>query len=329
MPRDEVVAYLERYAKATGASVVENTPAQSVRQEDGAFIVKTGGETYVAPQLVLATGAFEKQKRPKGAGTFPARIWQMDLGEYTNPGALPDGGVPIIGSGQSGCQLTEEHQDDGRDMTFACGKAPWSPRVIDGRVIVWWAAEGGFYEVSTAEMPKEAREYANVLVTGHDGGRDMNLHTLAERGIRQAGHFREAIGETAYFENDLADSVAWGDAVYKQLSDYFTATAAKLGLEDPALGDPPPFEVDAPTEVDLSDVGTVLYATGFRPDYAAWLPWKDAFHEAGFPIQEEGSSTVVPGLHFIGTHFLRNRRSSLLGGVGSDAAISAARSVPG
>jgi putative flavoprotein involved in K+ transport len=44
-------------------------------------------------------------------------------------------------------------------------------------------------------------------------------------------------------------------------------------------------------------------------------------------------STAVPGLYFCGVHFLRKRRSSLLCGVGEDAAIVAAtvarsRSVP-
>ena len=43
----------------------------------------------------------------------------------------------------------------------------------------------------------------------------------------------------------------------------------------------------------------------------------------GFPIHEDGASTVVPGLYFVGVHFLRKRKSSLLIGVGEDAAIVA------
>ena len=49
-----------------------------------------------------------------------------------------------------------------------------------------------------------------------------------------------------------------------------------------------------------------------------------AFDELGFPVHEDGASTVVPGLHFAGVHFLRKRKSSLLIGVGEDAAIVAA-----
>jgi hypothetical protein len=36
-----------------------------------------------------------------------------------------------------------------------------------------------------------------------------------------------------------------------------------------------------------------------------------------------GESTAVPGLHFVGVHFLRKRKSSLLIGVGEDAAVVA------
>jgi putative flavoprotein involved in K+ transport len=50
-----------------------------------------------------------------------------------------------------------------------------------------------------------------------------------------------------------------------------------------------------------------------------------AFDDLGFPIQEDGASTVVPGLHFIGVHFLRTAKSSVLAGVGEDAAVVARR----
>ena len=66
-----------------------------------------------------------------------------------------------------------------------------------------------------------------------------------------------------------------------------------------------------------------MFAGGFRPDYASWVHLPGAFDELGFPIQEEGASTVVRGLYFVGVHFLRKRRSSLLNGVGEDAAVVA------
>jgi putative flavoprotein involved in K+ transport len=69
----------------------------------------------------------------------------------------------------------------------------------------------------------------------------------------------------------------------------------------------------------------VVFAGGFRPDYEFWVQCPGAFDELGFPIHVDGASTVVPGLYFVGVHFLRKRKSSLLIGVGEDAAIVAGR----
>jgi len=53
------------------------------------------------------------------------------------------------------------------------------------------------------------------------------------------------------------------------------------------------------------------------------VPWPVAFDDLGFPLQRDGASTVIPGLFFVGVHFLRKRKSSLLCGVGEDAALVA------
>jgi putative flavoprotein involved in K+ transport len=71
--------------------------------------------------------------------------------------------------------------------------------------------------------------------------------------------------------------------------------------------------------------GAVIFTAGFRPDYNAWVRCPSAFDDLGFPIHEEGASTVVEGLYFVGVHFLRKRKSSLLFGMGEDAAIVAGK----
>lgn len=100
-------------------------------------------------------------------------------------------------------------------------------------------------------------------------------------------------------------------------------TATERGWPVPEVEEPVPFDPASPTELDLAGFGAEIFTGGFRPDYRSWLPWDDAFDDMGFPIQWDGTSTVVPGLHFVGVHFLRKRKSSLLFGVGEDAAIVA------
>jgi putative flavoprotein involved in K+ transport len=74
--------------------------------------------------------------------------------------------------------------------------------------------------------------------------------------------------------------------------------------------------------VDLHGFGAVILTAGFRPDYKRWIHFP-IFDDLGFPIAGDDLGTAVPGLHFCGVPYLRTRRSSLLYGVGADAALLA------
>ena len=91
------------------------------------------------------------------------------------------------------------------------------------------------------------------------------------------------------------------------------------------MPDPDPFHADPDDSIDLRDLGAIIFTTGFRPDYASWVTPASAFDEWGFPIQVDGSSTVAPGLHFMGVHFQRKRKSATLFGVAEDAVVLAER----
>ena len=325
MHRDEMVAYLERYATESRAPIREGVDVTSLEPlpEDG-FVLHTSSGGIHANAVVLATGAYQRPHRPAAADSLPADLTKIDVDDYRNEQALPPGKVLIVGSGQSGCQIAEELHDAGRDVVLACGRAPWAPRRLGGRDLMWWARETGFLDARAESLPApEARLFANVLTTGHDGGRDLHLRTLHARGIVLAGRFLGATDRQVQFAPDLDETVAWGDERYRQFIGLVDKLVAERGLEPPTFDDPEPFEVAAPDSLDLADIGVVIFAGGFRPDYRSWLPWPEAFDAHGFPIHREGASTVVPGLFFVGVHFLRKRKSSLLIGVGEDAAIVA------
>jgi putative flavoprotein involved in K+ transport len=323
MPRDELVRFFERYAAKVAAPVRENVEVTSIESGDDGLVVVTSTGELRADAVVLATGAYQRPYRPAAAATMPSELFQIDVDEYRNEGDLPGGGVLVVGSGQSGCQIAEELHEAGREVILACGRAPWAPRRLGGRDLVWWLVETGFLEATVDSLPApEARLFANVLSTGHGGGRDLHLRTLQARGVTLAGHFLGASGGHVRFASDLGESVAWSDERNRQLMELWRKLAAERGL-DVTFDDPEPFEANAPEGVGLSELGAVVYAGGFRPDYASWLPWPEAFDKHGFPIHEDGASTVVPGLYFVGVHFLRKRKSSLLIGVREDAAIVA------
>jgi putative flavoprotein involved in K+ transport len=70
----------------------------------------------------------------------------------------------------------------------------------------------------------------------------------------------------------------------------------------------------------LLDVTNVVWCTGFRPGFS----WVDlpVFDEKGYPRHHRGVSNI-PGLYFLGLHFLYAMSSGTLIGIGRDAAYIA------
>jgi putative flavoprotein involved in K+ transport len=322
MPRDEIVGTLVNYAGGFRAPVRENVDVAAVESpSDGGFILRASSGDVRSRVLVLATGAFQRAHRPESAAALPSGLPQMDVESYRNERVLPPGSVLIIGSGQSGAQISEELREAGRKVVLSCGKAAWVPRRLGGRDIVWWLHEAGFFDQTVDALPTpQARLAANPLATGHGGGRDLNLRTLQSMGVTLTGRFLGMRDGRARFAPDLGESLAWGDQRHRELMGLIKGRAQELGIAL-QIDEPGAFVQEAPESIDLSGFGIVIFAGGFRPAYGSWLPWPSAFDGLGFPIQREGASTVVPGLFFAGVHFLRKRKSSLLLGVGEDAAI--------
>ncbi|MGH8952997.1 MAG: flavin-containing monooxygenase [Acidimicrobiia bacterium] len=322
--RDEIVGFLERYALGNDTPLREGVEVTALDQVNGhGFRLRTSAGDIEATTVVLSTGAFQKPHRPDVAASLPAGLLQIDVEDYAEPSGLPDGPVLVVGSGQSGCQITEELHESGREVFLACGRTPWAPRRMGGHDLFWWLEESGFLSAPVDSVSPSARLFANIVASGHDGGHDLNLRTLHERGVNLLGHFAGAEGSRARFHADLEQSVEWGDQRHGQLKDLFTKFAAGQGIPAPEMPDPAPLTVDTPEQIDLAGFGAVIFAVGFRPDYGSWVNIPDAFDEFGFPVQKEGASTVAPGLYFVGAHFLRNRKSSLFIGVGDDASIVA------
>jgi cation diffusion facilitator CzcD-associated flavoprotein CzcO len=325
MPRDELVEHLERYAAGFGAPLREGVEVTSLRPRPaGDFDLDTSAGDVVADAVVLCTGAYQRPHRPAGAATLPPDLPQLDVEGYRNPGELPDGRVLIVGSGQSGCQIAEELHEAGREVFLACGRAGWAPRRLAGRDVFWWLHAAGDLDDPVEELPESsARLAANVQATGRDGGHDLHYRTLQPMGVTLLGRFLGAEDRKARFAPDLAQTIAWADDRNAKVMDGFRKAARRLGLPELEIPEAGPIDLNTPETLDLTGFGAVVFAGGFRPDYQSWVHAPGAFDELGFPVHRDGASIAVPGLYFVGVHFLRKRKSSLLIGVGEDAAIVA------
>lgn len=78
-------------------------------------------------------------------------------------------------------------------------------------------------------------------------------------------------------------------------------------------------------EAKVLDPGVIIWCTGFEPDYR----WIDLpiFANDGYPRHRRGVVAEAPGLFFLGLRFQYRISSSLIGGVGDDAAYIAEKVV--
>ncbi|HEX6653133.1 MAG TPA: NAD(P)-binding domain-containing protein [Thermoleophilaceae bacterium] len=325
MLRDEIVHYLQRYAASFEAPVREGVEVTVLRPgRDGRLLLETSDGEIEARNVILSTGAYQRPNRPAGAASLPPDLLQIDVEEYRNPDELPAGAVLVVGSGQSGCQISEELHLAGRDVFLACGRAGWGPRRLNGHDTVWWLRESGSFDDRVEDLPEPgARLWGNIQATGHDGGHDLHYRTLHAMGVTLVGHFLGADDRDALFAPDLQASIAWGDQRHAKVIGDFRDHAATAGLPWEDLDPAQPVDAEPLERLPLGELGAVVFTSGFRPDYESWVDFPGAFDELGFPLHTDGASTAVPGLYFAGVHFLRKRKSSLLIGVGEDAAIVA------
>jgi putative flavoprotein involved in K+ transport len=327
MPRDEFVGYLSGYAASFGAPVRDGVSVTSLeRGENGGFLLRTSGGEITSREVVLATGGYQRPYRPAAVDELPDSLMVIGAESYRRAEALPPGRVLIAGSGQTGCQIAEDLLLAGRDVYIACGRAPWQPRRPGGRDVFEWMVGTDFMNMTLADLPSPMARLAPFpQVTGRDGGHDLNHRTLQAAGATLVGHLMGAEDGRAHFASDLADSVAFGDARYSDLREVVRKSAAAKGLPMPEMPAPPAFVTNAPESVALSEFGAAIVACGYRPEYKSWVRLPEVFDEMGFPTEEDGCSTVVPGLHVMGMPFQRKRTSATLFGVGEDAQVLAER----
>jgi putative flavoprotein involved in K+ transport len=324
LSREGIVGYLDGYAALVADAIHEGVEVTSLRPTDDGYSLATSDGPMSAKAVVVCAGAYQAPHRPPGAAGLPADLLTIDTTSYRNPSSLPDGAILVVGNGQSGCQIAEQLIDAGREVILSCGKAMWAPRRIGDHDVVWWAIETGFLDGTVESLPSPAaRLAANVTASGVAGGHDLHVRSLRARGVSVVGRFLGCDGSRISFADDLAESVAWSDARYLDFRELVSKLCAERGIEDPTLPDPDPFVADVPESIETGGLGAVIFAGGFRPNFASWVDVPGGFDDIGFPIQRDGASAAAPGLFFAGVHFLRTRKSSLLCGVGEDAAIVA------
>ena len=324
--KDEVVRFIERYATLINAPVRTGVAVTKLsRSLSHGFELATTQGPIRARHVVVATGPYQRPRMSRWQTDVPSDIFQLHARDYRNPSALPDGAVVIVGSGASGCQIADDMLEAGRCVFLSVGRHRRVPRRYRGHDVFWWRREIGELDQTVDSLASQQRP-PPPIVTGVHGGYDVDLRQSAARGLQLCGHLVGIVDATMIFADDLEHSLRAGDGAFAAFAAAVDARVAKNGLDVPAAV-PEPTNRAAPsscTSLDLraDKVGAVIWANGYMLDF----DWIDipVFGANGAPLQYRGA-TSVPGVFFLGLHWLHKFKSSFLYGVGEDAAHIASR----
>jgi len=316
-PLREIQAYVQRYVAMLDPPARLGVRATSVRQgDDGHYLVETTRGMFAAPNVVVATGLLQHPRIPLFAAEVPADVQQIHSSQYRNPASPPRGNVLVVGSGQSGCPIAEELNENGRTVFLSIGNTGRAPSRYRGKSKIAWLVALGLPAFAADGVAKGG------LASDPGGGHDYSPHRFARDGVTLLGHVIGARSYTVVVAPDLYDMLRFSDCSEQDFKRAVDEYLRRERLDAPE---------DAPTEslddgyrqgqiveLDLRAAGitSIVWCTGYGFDFS----WIDVpvFDATGYPLHERGVS-VSPGLYFLGMHWRSRPASAFVGGVGGEA----------
>jgi putative flavoprotein involved in K+ transport len=241
-------------------------------KEGDRFIMTAGCERFESENVVVAMANYQVPRMPAFARDLNRDIVQLHSHEYRNPSQLQEGGVLVVGVGNSGADIAVEVSRS--HPTWISGKEtghiPWPIDSVFAR----------FFLVRLVRFMGH-----HILTVGTPIGRKLRP---------------KMIGTAAPLVR-----VKPKDLVNAGVESVSRVVGVKAGW---------PLLADGRT----LDVQNVIWCTGYEHGF----PWIDLplSEDHGLPLHERGIVASVPGLYFVGLHFLYSMTSATLMGIGRDAA---------
>lgn len=167
--KGEMADYLEAYAAHFNLPVQLGVRVDRLAREGERFLVTAGERRFETDNVVVAMANYQVPWMPSFAQELDPGIVQMHSSEYRNPSQLQDGGVLIVGAGNSGAEIALDVNDgrpiwvSGRDV----GHIPFRiERTIGHYLLVPLVLRFLFHRVMTVDTPIGRKMRPKLLSQG-------------------------------------------------------------------------------------------------------------------------------------------------------------------
>ena len=322
LSKNQTIELIKSYSKFIGSKIFEYESVNIIEKHKNKYILDTSKRMIIADNVVLSTGAFGNYKVPKISLNINQKIFQIHSSEYKNFNQLPPGGVMVVGSGQSGAQIAEDLLINGMDVSLALSKCGRRLRSYRGKDSSWWNYKMGLFDKTVDDVPFENRWKCSPHTSGANGGHEINLIDLSEKGLNLYGSVKESKDNKLIFNDDMFDNLKFSDDYALNWSKNVDEFIRKENLEAPIekiFEDSrlKSFENHKSLELNIMPkIKSIIWATGFKYNYD-WIDL-NITNERGFPVHKRGV-TNYDGFYFMGLQWMHTSKSAQFIGVGEDA----------
>ena len=322
LSKNQTIELIKSYSKFIGSKIFENESVKSIKKYKNKYRLDTSKRMIIADNVVLSTGAFGNYKVPKISSNINQNIFQIHSSEYKNFNQLPPGGVMVVGSGQSGAQIAEDLLINGMDVSLALSKCGRRLRSYRGKDSSWWNYKMGLFDKTVDDVPFENRWKCSPHTSGANGGHEINLIDLSEKGLNLFGSVKESKDNKLIFNDDMFDNLKFSDDYALNWSKNVDEFIRKENLEAPIekISEDirlKSFENHKSLELNIMPkIKSIIWATGFKYNYD-WIDL-NITNERGFPVHKRGV-TNYDGFYFMGLQWMHTSKSAQFIGVGEDA----------
>ena len=322
LSKNQTIELIKSYSKFIGSKIFEYESVNIIEKHKNKYILDTSKRMIITDNVVLSTGAFGNYKVPKISLNINQKIFQIHSSEYKNFNQLPPGGVMVVGSGQSGAQIAEDLLINGMDVSLALSKCGRRLRSYRGKDSSWWNYKMGLFDKTVDDVPFENRWKCSPHTSGANGGHEINLIDLSEKGLNLYGSVKESKDNKLIFNDDMFDNLKFSDDYALNWSKNVDEFIRKENLEAPIekiFEDSrlKSFENHKSLELNIMPkIKSIIWATGFKYNYD-WIDL-NITNERGFPVHKRGV-TNYDGFYFMGLQWMHTSKSAQFIGVGEDA----------
>jgi putative flavoprotein involved in K+ transport len=106
--KDEMANYLEAYAKRFNLPVRTGIKVAGLSREGRKYVVTAGDRRFEAAHVVVAMSRYQVPRVPALARELGPNIVQFHSVDYRNSQQFREGGVLVVGAGNSGAEIAAE-----------------------------------------------------------------------------------------------------------------------------------------------------------------------------------------------------------------------------